>query len=30
MSRTKAKQMFTWDATQRFLRERGVTLSIRE
>lgn len=26
MSRTKAKQMFTWDAAQRFLRERGVTL----
>jgi tRNA-splicing ligase RtcB len=26
MSRTKAKQTFTWDATQRFLRERGVTL----
>ena len=26
MSRTKAKEMFTWDAAQRFLRERGVTL----
>ncbi len=26
MSRTKAKQMFTWDVAQRFLRERGVTL----
>jgi tRNA-splicing ligase RtcB len=26
MSRTKAKQMFTWDMAQRFLRERGVTL----
>ena len=26
MSRTKAKQLFTWDAAQRFLRERGVTL----
>jgi tRNA-splicing ligase RtcB len=26
MSRTKAKEMFTWDVTQRFLRERGVTL----
>jgi tRNA-splicing ligase RtcB len=26
MSRTKAKQTFNWDATQRFLRERGVTL----
>jgi tRNA-splicing ligase RtcB len=26
MSRTKAKQMFTWDTAQRFLRERGVTL----
>jgi tRNA-splicing ligase RtcB len=26
MSRTKAKQTFTWDAAQRFLRERGVTL----
>src|SRR3954469_2169257 len=26
MSRTKAKQMFTWPDTQRFLRERGVTL----
>jgi tRNA-splicing ligase RtcB len=26
MSRTKAKQMFTWDIAQRFLRERGVTL----
>jgi tRNA-splicing ligase RtcB (3'-phosphate/5'-hydroxy nucleic acid ligase) len=26
MSRTKAKQMFTWDAAQRFLRDRGVTL----
>jgi tRNA-splicing ligase RtcB len=26
MSRTKAKQMFTWETAQRFLRERGVTL----
>lgn len=26
MSRTKAKQTFTWEATQRLLRERGVTL----
>lgn len=26
MSRTKAKQMFTWDVAQQFLRERGVTL----
>jgi tRNA-splicing ligase RtcB (3'-phosphate/5'-hydroxy nucleic acid ligase) len=26
MSRTRAKETFTWDATQRFLRERGVTL----
>lgn len=26
MSRTQAKKMFTWDATQKFLRERGVTL----
>jgi tRNA-splicing ligase RtcB len=26
MSRTKAKEMFTWDVAQRFLRERGVTL----
>jgi tRNA-splicing ligase RtcB len=26
MSRTKAKKMFTWDAAQQFLRERGVTL----
>jgi tRNA-splicing ligase RtcB len=26
MSRTKAREMFTWDATLRFLRERGVTL----
>ena len=26
MSRTKVKEMFTWDAAQRFLRERGVTL----
>jgi tRNA-splicing ligase RtcB (3'-phosphate/5'-hydroxy nucleic acid ligase) len=26
MSRTKAKQMFTWDVAQRFLHERGVTL----
>jgi tRNA-splicing ligase RtcB len=26
MSRTKAKGLFTWDAAQRFLRERGVTL----
>ena len=26
MSRTKAKQTFTWDAAQRFLRDRGVTL----
>ncbi|PYR21160.1 MAG: RNA-splicing ligase RtcB [Acidobacteria bacterium] len=26
MSRTKAKEMFTWDVARRFLRERGVTL----
>jgi tRNA-splicing ligase RtcB (3'-phosphate/5'-hydroxy nucleic acid ligase) len=26
MSRTKAKQTFTWQAAQQFLRERGVTL----
>jgi tRNA-splicing ligase RtcB len=26
MSRTKAKQMFTWDGAQKFLRQRGVTL----
>jgi tRNA-splicing ligase RtcB len=26
MSRTKAKEVFTWDTAQRFLRERGVTL----
>jgi tRNA-splicing ligase RtcB (3'-phosphate/5'-hydroxy nucleic acid ligase) len=26
MSRTKAKALFTWDAAQQFLRERGVTL----
>ncbi len=26
MSRTKAKEMFTWDVAQQFLRERGVTL----
>jgi len=26
MSRTKAKEMFTWDIAQKFLRERGVTL----
>jgi tRNA-splicing ligase RtcB len=26
MSRTKAKQLFNWDAARRFLRERGVTL----
>jgi tRNA-splicing ligase RtcB len=26
MSRTQAKRTFTWDAAQRFLRERGVTL----
>jgi tRNA-splicing ligase RtcB len=26
MSRTKAKEMFTWDVAQKFLRERGVTL----
>jgi tRNA-splicing ligase RtcB len=26
MSRTRAKEMFTWDIAQRFLRERGVTL----
>lgn len=26
MSRTQAKKMFTWSATQKFLRERGVTL----
>jgi tRNA-splicing ligase RtcB len=25
-SRTKAKQMFTWDTAHRFLRQRGVTL----
>jgi tRNA-splicing ligase RtcB len=26
MSRTKAKQTFTWDVAQKFLRDRGVTL----
>jgi tRNA-splicing ligase RtcB len=26
MSRTQAKKMFTWEATQRLLRARGVTL----
>jgi tRNA-splicing ligase RtcB len=26
MSRTRAKEIFTWDAAHRFLRERGVTL----
>jgi tRNA-splicing ligase RtcB (3'-phosphate/5'-hydroxy nucleic acid ligase) len=26
MSRTKAKELFTWDVAQAFLRERGVTL----
>ena len=26
MSRTKAKAMFNWDAAQKFLHERGVTL----
>lgn len=26
MSRTKAKELFTWDLAQGFLRERGVTL----
>jgi tRNA-splicing ligase RtcB len=26
MSRTKAKEMFTWDMAQQFLRARGVTL----
>jgi tRNA-splicing ligase RtcB len=26
MSRTKARQTFTWDRAQQFLRERGVTL----
>lgn len=26
MSRTRAKEMFTWDVAQKFLRERGVTL----
>jgi tRNA-splicing ligase RtcB len=26
MSRTRAKEIFTWDDAQRFLRERGVTL----
>ena len=26
MSRTRARQMFTWDVAQKFLRERGVTL----
>ena len=26
MSRTKAKQTFTWDMARRFLRDRGVTL----
>ena len=27
MSRTKAKQLVTWDTAQQLLRERGVTLS---
>jgi tRNA-splicing ligase RtcB len=26
MSRTRAREMFTWDTAQQFLRERGVTL----
>ena len=26
MSRTKAKQMFTWEAAQQFLRERRIRL----
>ena len=26
MSRTKAKEMFTWEMAKRFLDERGVTL----
>lgn len=26
MSRTRAKELFTWDAAQKFLRERNVTL----
>ena len=26
MSRTKAKELFTWDIAQQFLRDRGVTL----
>jgi len=26
MSRTRAKELFTWDAAQQFLRDRGVTL----
>ncbi len=26
MSRTRAKELFTWDVAQRFLKERGVTL----
>jgi tRNA-splicing ligase RtcB len=26
MSRTRAKEVFTWDVAQRLLRERGVTL----
>jgi tRNA-splicing ligase RtcB len=26
MSRTQAKQQFTWDAAKQFLRERGVML----
>jgi tRNA-splicing ligase RtcB (3'-phosphate/5'-hydroxy nucleic acid ligase) len=26
MSRTRAKELFNWDAAQQFLRERGVTL----
>jgi tRNA-splicing ligase RtcB len=26
MSRTKAKERFTWDAARRMLRDRGVTL----
>ncbi len=26
MSRTRAKELFTWDVAQQFLKERGVTL----
>ena len=26
MSRTKARELFTWDVAQKFLRQRGVTL----